>query len=576
MKGQNNSSFSSVFAISFIISISILLLIGSLSYKQIKSQYETQNLVNHAYNVQILLEQLFSLSKDSETGQRGYIITNDAVFLESYVHSRYQIDSIYNELQLLSKDNKEQQKNLDSLKQIINLRFNLLDKRIKEFDANATKNSESTKAKMLVGKNTMDLLRYHLNKMITIETKLLNKHQKTSKATLSFTPLFFLLLFIFSIILFIAGFYKTNKNLKNLEQVNDKLTLAKIELEDKNKEYIFQNEEKQKRADELIIANKELVIQNIEKEKKASELIIANKAVVFEFIEKEKRAAELIIANNELAFQNEEKEKRAAELMIANKELAFQNEEKEKRATELIMANKELSAFNYISSHDLQEPLRKIQVFISRIFDDETLELSEKNKDYFKRMQSSANRMQILIDDLLAYSRLNITDIVFEKIIIDKIVEEVVQELSLAQNIEEKNAIINYAKLPKIQGIPFQLKQLFTNLIINSLKYSEPNKAPVIDIKSTIINGIDVLDNRADKNKRYHKITIADNGIGFEQQYAEKIFTLFQRLHDKQTFSGTGIGLAICKKIVENHQGFIVATGVPNQGATFNIYLPVA
>ena len=240
----------------------------------------------------------------------------------------------------------------------------------------------------------------------------------------------------------------------------------------------------------------------------------------------------------------------------------------------MLVTNKELSAFTYVASHDLQEPLRKTQLFISRILDNKEQILSEKNIDYFKRIQASSNRMQVLINDLLDYSRVTETTDNFETIDLNTIIENVLQELTLAETIKETNTTINCGILPEIQGISFQLKQLFTNLISNSLKYSDAGRVPVIDIKSVIMNGKDLANKKADANIKYNKITVTDNGMGFEQQYAEKIFTLFQRLHDKQTYTGTGIGLAICKKVVENHHGFINATSTPNQGATFSIYFP--
>src|SRR5450631_1991659 len=233
-----------------------------------------------------------------------------------------------------------------------------------------------------------------------------------------------------------------------------------------NKELAFQDEEKEKRAAELSIANKELVFQNKEKEKRAAELIIANKELAFQNEEKEKRAAELIIANKELAFQNEEKEKRAAELIIANKELAFQNEEKEKRAAELIIANKELLAFTYVSSHDLQEPLRKIQTFVTIILENENKNLSDNGKYNFQRMQLAAGRMQQLIDDLLAFSRINTTELKFEKTDLKTIVDEVKTELK--DTIQEKHATIEAIELCPANIIAFQFRQLMYNLISNA------------------------------------------------------------------------------------------------------------
>ena len=365
-----------------------------------------------------------------------------------------------------------------------------------------------------------------------------------------------------------------------------------------NKELAFQNEEKEKRAAELSIANKELLFQNEEKEKRAAELIIANKELAFQNEEKEKRAAELSIANKELAFQNEEKEKRAAELIIANKELAFQNEEKEKRAAELIIANKELLAFTYISSHDLQEPLRKIQTFVTIILENENKNLSDKGKYNFQRMQIAAQRMQQLIDDLLAFSRINSTDHQFENTDLNKIIEDV--KFDLKETIQEKQATFEVSEICPFKLIAFQFRQLMYNLISNALKFSKPDVPSHIIIKSNTVNGSELNDallstkktaplpnsdgsTTAEDNplkeifsaeKKYCHINVTDNGIGFEPHFSERIFGVFQKLHSKEVYAGTGIGLAIVKKIVENHKGLITATGELNKGASFDIYIP--
>lgn len=335
----------------------------------------------------------------------------------------------------------------------------------------------------------------------------------------------------------------------------------------------FEDGEKGKRAVELGIANIELVFQNDEKEKRAAELSIANKELIFQNNEKEKRAAELIIANQELTFQNGEKEKRAAELIIANKELAFQNEEKGKRAEELVLVNTELLAFNYISSHDLQEPLRKIQTLAGRILEKETQNLSDAGKDYFHRIQSAAGRMRQLIEDLLVYSRTNIAERKFEKIDLNTIIEEVKAEIK--ENIEEKHAIIEAVEMCEMNLIPFQFRQLMHNLIRNALKFSSPERPPHILIKSRIVKG-NVLNNaKLVGAKSYCHISVTDNGIGFEPEYKDRIFEVFQKLHNREEYEGTGIGLAIVKKIVENHNGIVTATSQLNKGATFDIYIPV-
>ncbi len=337
-----------------------------------------------------------------------------------------------------------------------------------------------------------------------------------------------------------------------------------------NKELVFQNAEKEKRAEELIIANKELVFQNAEKEKRAEELSVANKELAFQNLEKEKRAEELSVANKELAFQNLEKEKRAAELSIANKELAFQNEEKEKRAAELIIANKELLAFTYISSHDLQEPLRKIQTFADIILQSEPL--TENGKNIFQRMQLAASRMQQLIDDLLAFSRISTTELTFEKVDLNAIIEEV--KADLKDTISEKKATIEAIELCSANLIAFQFRQLMYNLISNALKFSKPDVSSQIQISSRIVKGDNLNIDSLSPDKNYYHITVKDNGIGFEPHFKERIFEVFQKLHGKEVYAGTGIGLAIVKKIIENHNGLITATSELNIGAQFDIYIP--
>jgi signal transduction histidine kinase len=361
---------------------------------------------------------------------------------------------------------------------------------------------------------------------------------------------------------------------KELVFQNDEKEKRAAELIIANKELAFQNDEKGKRAEELIIANKELAFQNDEKEKRAAELIIANKELAFQNDEKEKRAAELIIANKELAFQNDEKGKRAEELGIANKELAFQNDEKEKRAAELSIANKELLAFTYISSHDLQEPLRKIQTFVTIILENENKNLSDNGKYNFQRMQLAAKRMQQLIDDLLAFSRINTTDHKFEKTELNIIVEEVKTELK--ETIQEKHATIETTELCSANIIIFQFRQLMYNLISNALKFSNPDIPSHITIKSRIVKGSNLHIEKLSPEKKYCHITIKDNGIGFEPHFSERIFEVFQKLHGKDIYGGTGIGLAIVKKIVENHNGIIIATSELDKGAQFDIYIPAA
>ena len=239
---------------------------------------------------------------------------------------------------------------------------------------------------------------------------------------------------------------------------------------------------------------------------------------------------------------------------------------------ELERNNKELSAFNYVASHDLQEPLRKIQTFISRLEDKEADSFSETGTQYLERIKFAATRMRTLIDDLLQFSRTNKADKVFEKSDLNELLENAKQEV--AEIIKDKNAELTNDKLPNLNVIPFQIQQLFTNLIGNSLKYSKDDVPPIINITYSKIKANNETLLNDTSNDEYHKITFTDNGIGFSEEYSEKIFILFSRLHEKHKYTGTGIGLSICKKIVENHNGYIFASGEVNVGATFTVYIP--
>lgn len=248
------------------------------------------------------------------------------------------------------------------------------------------------------------------------------------------------------------------------------------------------------------------------------------------------------------------------------------NERLKEQNRALERSNQELMAFNYISSHDLKEPVRKMKIFSNLMMNNPAEPLMPQQQETMTRIVSAADHMERLIEALIVFSRTNTEERKFEQVDLNDVVSEI--EFRMKDQIEESGAVITSDRLPLIWATHFQIQQLFENIISNALKYRKPNIPPRIQITSGEVPGMNIDDPAAEADRTYYRISISDNGIGFEQQYASKIFEVFQRLHGKESYSGTGIGLAICKKIVQNHDGFITAQSTPGAGARFDIYLP--
>jgi two-component system, chemotaxis family, CheB/CheR fusion protein len=325
-------------------------------------------------------------------------------------------------------------------------------------------------------------------------------------------------------------------------------------------------------GEKIMSLNASRVIQQAHREQLILLIIADITEVRHLIVEKELREKELL--TKEIGERKIEKQRLEKAVAERTQDLKEANDSLEEKNKELLNMNKELEAFNYVSSHDLQEPLRKIQTFASLILEKENQNLSEKGKNYFRLMQQSAERMRHLIQDLLTFSRISVAEREFENTDLNIIIEEVERELKEA--IAEKNAVIEVKEICTVHIIPFQFRQLMHNLISNALKFSNPQVPPHIKIMSRNVEYEKLNVEGLPPQKEYCHISVADNGIGFEKEFSNKIFEVFQKLHGREEYTGTGIGLAIVKKIVNNHNGIVTATGELNKGATFDIYLPVA
>jgi len=379
---------------------------------------------------------------------------------------------------------------------------------------------------------------------------------------------------------------------KELAFQNEEKENRAAELVLANKELAFQNEEKENRAAELVLANKELAFQNEEKENRAAELVLANKELAFQNEEKENRAAELVLANKELAFQNEEKENRAAELVLANKELAFQHIEKENRAIELAIANeelkaaekqivelnkgleqkiikrtaqleaanKELEAFSYSVSHDLRAPLRAINGFTQILAEDYLADMDDDAKYIMDEIIANSRKMGELIDNLLEFSRFGKKQANIVYVDTHAMINSIIADLQLLDPSRKISIKIN--ALAPLKADKNMIKQVFINLLSNAFKYTSKKEAAIIEIGCYQEN---------DQNVYF----VSDNGAGFDMKYYDKLYGVFQRLHSSMEFEGTGVGLAIIKRIINKHNGMVWAKAAEHEGATFFISLPI-
>ena len=264
------------------------------------------------------------------------------------------------------------------------------------------------------------------------------------------------------------------------------------------------------------------------------------------------------------------------------RQLSLELEERVQQRTEelthvnqdLRRSNENLQQFAYIASHDLQEPLRKIQSFSSLIIDRSEAQLDVQSLDYLRRIAAAGSRMSTLIRDLLAYSRIATRQQTFGMVPLSDIVVGALDTMSW--EISQRNAQIDVVELTTVKGDETQLGQLFHNLLSNAIKFTPPDRAPHIQIGYALRQRSELpVDARPTSNaSTFHQISIQDNGVGFDTKYIDRIFQVFQRLHGKSEFPGTGVGLAICERVVANHGGCITAVSAPGQGATFFVHLP--
>jgi signal transduction histidine kinase len=300
------------------------------------------------------------------------------------------------------------------------------------------------------------------------------------------------------------------------------------------------------------------------------ELLRAKVAV---FVELYTKNHQLMAQEQKLIAANQNLEKEIKDRIYSETQVKLLNKQLVENINQLKSINEELERFAYVASHDLQEPLRKIIIFGDRLAERYSNLLGEEGQDFLDRMVNASKRMQLLIKNLLAFSRSTSNSDSFVETDLNAVLQGVLTDLEV--QIEQRKAILSVGTLPTLNVVPGQFRQLFQNLIINALKFSKEDRVPKISIYAEKLKGMEIEGlNPISFEDDYYRIYIQDNGIGFEQQYADQIFTVFKRLHSFDKYEGTGIGLSICKKIAEKHNGSIIARSKVDEGSTFIVTLP--
>lgn len=569
-----------------IVAVVVLLFASGMTYLQIKRMQRSAEMVAHAMEIEKAISALYSHYTRMESEEFRALIIRQRISEDSWNEYRSTGAAAFDHLKKLFDGNDAQLESLTNIQHLQDTLYTAL-MELDESIPGEMVLPEVTQRRLKKIAETLEKILSIRNDMLLIEGRLMAERKAEYAWQSYLTPLVFLFMALFSLVVVLISFrtiFNNKKRIRTSQQLLNKIVDSTENII--NYYEPVYNESLGITDFKIVFANKRNhhylgLDPNEIREKLVSKVFpFLMKGDFEELIRCFEQKQEMHL-ERQIEFNRRKMWFRSAVSPLNNGILVnARNTTRERESEEalrnqnmdLVRINAELEAFNRVASHDLQEPLRKIQLFISRIQSTEEQQLSEKSREYFKKLENAAIRMQTLISKLLDYSKLEHSTDFFEAVDMNAVLEKAKEDLSAT--IEETRAQLYSEKLPKISGISFQMEQLFTNLLSNALKYVAPKEIPNIRIYSEKVHREQIPFDFVKSAEHYHKITIADNGIGFDIAQANKIFDLFQRLHHASEYSGTGTGLAICKKIVENHNGFILATSEPGKGSAFVIYLP--
>lgn len=506
----NQQAFNKSLLLGFLMVIVAIVANSALTYLNLQRMHKNALAVAKQHEVLEELRLLLTILIDAETGQRGYLITEDASFLAPYESASLALEDKLAVVKKLMAIEPQRRAAFTTLQDAIKERMQLLRRSL---DLQKSEGRDAVAEVILQGdgKRAMDKVRSQIAQMEVVERADLNRRNRESLTSYWLALATGLVTAALGLGLAVGSYWLVARDIEKRQLLSEALQKSKERLE----------ERVQARTMEIEASNKAL----------REEVTVRTTA--------EKAA------------------------MLA--------------AQELQRSNRELEQFASVASHDLQEPLRKIQAFGDRLQLHCQAQLGEKGTDYLQRILSSAGRMRRLIDDLLTYSRVSSKAQPFSAVDLNEIAEEVAGDLE--GRLQDVGGKLEIGKLPHIEADPTQMRQLLQNLLGNALKFHRKDVPPVVQVSAQNIPApaTTASTGNGDGNRTptHCEITVQDNGIGFEQEYVDRIFELFQRLHGRDEYQGTGMGLAICRKIVERHSGSISAFSAPGEGSRFVFRLPI-
>lgn len=543
----------------------------------------------------------------AETAVRGYRLTYDSAYLDPYFRAATELPRQIVKLDSLVRKNKEQREITQSLYTLVGDKFSIMSSLLRLKNRQTAQIADDEKALLGQGRLIMDSIRSATTRIMAVEQQRVEQGIDDESDYRAIAPIALLFYTLFALFGVTYLFVQTVKELNKREIAEDivredfkKLQLQNSLLEENR---IILNEAEaiskmgswkwEENSNEVIgsdglykILNRKTdepislhaFLENVHSEDVEELKIFLDKIKTSEIITS--IDYRIVTGNKVRYFSMMAKPTTTTTTTILGAVVEITERKEYERLLEqsnqeLKRSNEDLEQFASVASHDLQEPLRKIRAFGDRLISKYGTTLGELGSDYIFRMQAAAGRMQLLIQNLLTFSKASRLEVDHQLLQPGSILEEVLDDIEVL--VKQEQAVVHIGKIPAFSGDKLQVKRLFQNLIANAIKFHKAGVPPHVEIQGRQMQEYEILKELglAVPQNEYVRISIKDNGIGFDNKYAEQIFTIFQRLHGHTTYEGTGIGLAICRKIVANHGGYILAKGTEQVGSEFIVIFKI-